>query len=80
MATITLFPAQTTTVDIDSLSLEKIIDSPSNFLITAVVVDIWREMILWQGQEEYEQAGIWTNESALARAKELIESGNVRFA
>jgi len=79
MATLTLRPAETIDIDINSIVLTRVIDNSVNQLITATIRDLWRDIILWQGAEEYEAAGIWTNESALERAKELINSGNVRF-
>ena len=79
MATITLQPAETVDINTDNLILSRVIDSSTEQLITATIQNIYRDIILWQGSEEYAAAGIWTNESALARAKELIDSGNVRF-
>ena len=79
MATITLQPAETVDINTDNLILSRVIDSSTEQLITATLQNIYRDIILWQGSTEYAAAGIWTNESALARAKELIDSGNVRF-
>jgi hypothetical protein len=79
MATITLQPAQTIDIDTNSLVLDKVTDSSSSQTIWATIPALGRDMYLWYGPVEYEEAGIWTNESALARAKELIESGNIRF-
>ena len=79
MATITLQPAQTVDIDTSTLVLQRVTDSSTSQIITAVIDNLYRDLILWQGSEEYAAAGIWTNESALARAKELIDSGNIRF-
>jgi hypothetical protein len=79
MATITLHPAETINIDTDNLVLRKVIDNPIEQIITATVENIYRDIILWQGSEEYTEAGIWTNESSLARAKAILESGNVQF-
>ena len=80
MSTITIQPAQTIEIDTTSLVLTKVTDSSTDLIITATIPSIWRDIILWQGAEEYAAAVIWTYESALARAKALIDAGDVRFA
>ena len=80
MPTIVIQPAQTVDIDINSLMLERVIDSPTSQTIIATIPALGRDIYLWYGPVEYEEAGIWTNESALQRAKELINSGNIRFA
>lgn len=79
MATITIYPAQTIEVDVDSLVLEKVTDSPTQQVVYATIPNLYRDIYLWRGSEEYAEAGVWTNESALQRAKDLINAGNVRF-
>jgi hypothetical protein len=79
MATITLQPAQTVDIDTNSLMLEKVTDSSSSQTIWATIPALSRDIYLWYGPAEYTEAGVWTNESALQRAKELINSGNIRF-
>jgi hypothetical protein len=79
MATITLQPAQTIDIDTSSLTLDRVTDSSSSQTIWATIPAVRRDIYLWYGPEEYVQAGIWTNDSALQRAKELIDSGNIRF-
>lgn len=79
MPTIIIQPAQTVDIDTNYLILEKVIDSPTSQTIIATIPALGRDIYLWYGPVEYEEAGIWTNESALQRAKELINSGNIRF-
>lgn len=79
MPTIIIQPAQTVDIDINSLILERVTDSPTSQTIIATIPALGRDIYLWYGPVEYEEAGIWTNESALQRAKELIDSGNIRF-
>lgn len=79
MATIILQPAQTINIDTSTLALDRVTDSSSSQTIWATIPVLGRDMYLWYGPVEYDQAGIWTNESALQRAKELIDSGNIRF-
>jgi len=84
MAILTLYPAytvsaQTMEIDTTNLKLNAVIDNQMD-TIAASVNGIQRDIILWHGADEYAAAGIWTNQTALDRAKELIESGNVKFA
>ena len=79
MPTIIIQPAQTVDIDTNSLMLEKVTDSSASQTIWTTIPALGGDIYLWYGPVEYEQAGIWTNETALARAKELIDSGNIRF-
>ena len=79
MAIIILQPEQTVDIDTNYLILEKVIDSSSSQTIWATIPALGRDIYLWYGPVEYVEAGVWTNESALQRAKELIDSGNIRF-
>jgi hypothetical protein len=79
MATIILQPAQVIDIDTNYLILDKVTDSSSSQTIWATIPALCRDIYLWYGPVEYEEAGIWTNESALQRAKDLIDSNNIRF-
>jgi len=79
MATIVIQPEQTVDIDTNTLALDKIVDSSSSQTIWTTIPALGRDIYLWYGPVEYEEAGIWTNESALQRAKDLINSGNIRF-
>lgn len=79
MPTIIIQPAQTIDIDTNTLILEKVTDSPTSQTIIATIPALGRDIYLWYGPVEYEEAGTWTNELALYRAKELIDSGNIRF-
>ena len=80
MATLILEPARTIDIDTNNFSLRQVVDNSAEKIITATIDNIWRDIILWRGAEEYALAGVWTNESALQRAKELIDAGTVQFA
>lgn len=80
MATITLQPAQTIDIDLNKIVLTKTTDIPSEFLITASVEGVWRDIVLWKGQEQYAAAGNWTNETIVAQVSAVISSGNIQFA
>lgn len=79
MAIIVLQPEQTVDIDTNVLILDKVVDSSSSQTIWATIPVLGRDIYLWYGPVEYEEAGVWTNETALQRAKDLINSGNVRF-
>lgn len=49
-------------------------------LIVAQIEDLIRPVILWQGDEEYEAAGNWTNESALAKAEDVLARTEIPWA
>jgi hypothetical protein len=79
MATIIIQPEQSVDIDTNTLTLDKIVDSSSSQTIWTTIPALGRDIYLWYGPVEYEEAGVWTNETALQRAKELIESGNIRY-
>jgi len=79
MATIILQPQQSVDIDINTLTLDKVVDSSSSQTIWTTIPALGRDIYLWYGPVEYNEAGIWTNETALQRAKDLINSGNIRF-
>lgn len=79
MATIIIQPQQSVDIDTNSLVLDKVVDSSSTQTIWTTIPALGRDIYLWYGPVEYNEAGIWTNDSALQRAKDLINSGNIRF-
>jgi hypothetical protein len=79
MATIIIQPEQSVDIDTNTLTLDKIVDSSSSQTIWTNIPGLNRDIYLWYGPVEYEEAGVWTNETALARAKDLIDSGNIRY-
>ena len=80
MAIIILQPEQSVDIDTSTLTLDRVTDSSSSQTIWAPIPALGRDIYLWYGPAEYVEAGVWTNESALQRAKELIDAGNIRFA
>ncbi len=79
MPTIILQPEQSVDIDTNTLTLDKVTDSSSSQTISTTIPALGRDIYLWYGPVEYDEAGAWTNESALQRAKELIDAGNIRF-
>jgi hypothetical protein len=79
MATIIIQPEQSVDIDTNTLTLDKVVDSSASQSIWTTIPILGRDIYLWYGPVEYNEAGIWTNETALQRAKELIDSGNIRY-
>jgi len=77
---ITIQPAQTINVDINSITIEFVRDSFDARQIIGKVNQLPMSFILWSGEAEYNAAGVWTNDSALARAKELIAQDKIIWA
>ena len=48
--------------------------------IIARIEGLDRPVYLWNGEDEYAAAGDWTNESALARATEVLSLPSVPWA
>ena len=47
--------------------------------ICAQLKGLQRVVVLWDGITEYQEAGEWTNETALQRAKDLIANNAIKF-
>lgn len=75
--TFTLRPAETVTIDeVEVLAVRDLFIEKK---IVARVKGLPSPIVLWDGEEEYTAAGNWTNETAISRATEILNSGNVRF-
>jgi hypothetical protein len=79
MATIIIDPARTVDIDPSNIVLKKTTDNPVNYRITAEIEGLWKSIIVWDGEQAYNAAGAWTNESVITQIASLIESGNVIF-
>jgi len=67
-------------ITIDKIVVETVRDLFLEKKIIARIKGIPRGIVLWQGEQEYTAAGEWSNDSVLARATEIISSGNISFA
>lgn len=70
-----LKPAQTIPASTMTLSAVEILcvnDAFQEKQIVALIKGLPKPLILWNGSAEYEAAGVWTNESATARATEIL--------
>ena len=47
--------------------------------IIARIKNLPRPVILWQGDAEYDAAGIWTNESVLERATQVLSGSAITW-
>ena len=67
-------------VTISELKIDAVRDLFLEKKIIARVKGLDRGIVLWDGAEEYVAAGDWTNETALARVEELLQSENIPWA
>jgi hypothetical protein len=67
-------------VILESIKIVAVRDFFEKKLIVAQIEDLIRPVVLWQGDDEYEAAGNWTNESALARAEEILARPEIPWA
>jgi hypothetical protein len=65
-------PGTTVSIELSSLSLYSIKDSPSQQRITVHVRKLPLSFVIWDGSTEYAAASAWTNESVTERATELL--------
>ena len=79
MATFIIAPARTVDIDINNISLKKTIDDPINFRITAEIEGLGKRIVVWDGEEAYKAAGLWTNESVVKRILNLLDTGDAVF-
>jgi hypothetical protein len=68
------------TINLSEVKILAVRDLFEEKVIIARIKDLPRPIILWKGDEEYDAAGIWTNETALARATEVLSQTPVRWA
>lgn len=75
---ITIQPAQT--VDLNNIVIEAVRDIFAEQKIVAKIKDIPRPIVLWHGSTEYAAASAWDNETALARATEVLSLSSIPWA
>lgn len=68
------------TVKLDEVVIIAVRDLFEEKKIIARIKGLDRGVLLWSGDEEYASAGVWTNETALARAKQVLALPEVPFA
>jgi hypothetical protein len=68
------------TVTLDEIKILAVRDLFEEKKIIARIAGLERPIYLWIGEEEYAAAGIWTNESALARAEEILARPEIPWA
>jgi hypothetical protein len=76
--TITIRQAET--VALDNIEILAVRDLFAEKKIIARIKGLPQGIVLWNGDAEYTAASNWTNDSALARATEILTSGTVTFA
>jgi hypothetical protein len=71
---------QAQTVSLDNIEIEAVRDIFTEQKIVAKIKNLPRPVVLWSGTEEYASASTWTNESALARATEVLSLSSITWA
>jgi hypothetical protein len=66
-------------ITIESVDLIAVKDLFEEKKIIARIKGLPRGVVLWEGDEEYTAAGNWTNESAAARAAEVVNSDSIKW-
>lgn len=61
------------------INIISIIDNPSAKTIVAKIRHLPASVYLWKGEQEYTEAGNWTNDSALERAFHVLSLPEVPF-
>jgi len=74
---IELRPAETISIDETNLIVTSVNDNFDRKHITARLQGMYRDIVLWTGEEEYTIAGAWTNESVVARIKALLLANTI---
>jgi hypothetical protein len=68
------------TVNLDEIKIDFVRDLFHEKKIIARVQGLPQGVLLWGGEEAYNEAGNWTNESAHARLLEVLASSEVPWA
>jgi hypothetical protein len=68
------------TVDLEELTIEFVRDLFEQKRIIARVKNLPQGIVLWDGEEEYNKAGNWTNETAQARLLEVLALPEIPWA
>lgn len=64
-------------IELETVNVLAVIDSKQGKTITAYIEGLNKQIFLWNGKEEYEQAGDWTDEDALERATEMLSLSTI---
>jgi len=75
---ITLQQAQVVTLD--NVEVQAVRDLFAEKKIIARIKGLPKGIVLWDGAEQYAAAGNWTNETAAARATEVLALSSVPWA
>ena len=74
---IELRPAETISIDETNPIITSVNDNFDRKHITARLHGMYRDIVLWTGEEEYTLAGVWTSESVVARVKALLLANTI---
>ena len=68
------------TVSLSGVEVLAVRDLFAEKTIIARVKGLPRPVVLWKGDAEYTAAGVWTNESAAARATTVLSASAINWA
>ena len=74
---IELRPAETISIDETNPIVTSVNDNFERKHITARLQGMYRDIVLWTGEEEYTLAGVWTTESVVTRIKALLLANTI---
>ena len=74
---IELRPAETISIDETNPIITSVNDNFDRKHITARLQGMYRDIVLWTGEEEYSLAGVWTNQSVIDRVKALLLANTI---
>jgi hypothetical protein len=64
-------------IELETVNVLTVIDSKQGKTIAAYIEGLNRQILLWNGEEEYEQAGDWTDKDAVERATEMLSLSTI---
>ena len=80
MSTINVVTQPQQTVSLSGVEILAVRDLFAEKTIIARVKGLPRPVVLWKGDAEYAAAGVWTNETAVAKATEVLSLSSINWA
>ena len=66
-------------VNVESIEVIEVRDFFDEKKIIASIKGVNRDIVLWEGLEEYTKAGNWTNDSIVSKIIDVLDSGSIRW-
>jgi len=68
------------TVTLDTIEVIAVRDLFEEKTVIARIKGLPRPVVLWKGDAEYTAAGVWTNETVVARATTVLSASAINWA